>query len=145
MSGILVGIDGSSHSGRALEWAAREAAVRNVPLTVLAVRQDVIGYSGYAYGYLDERQLADQACLAAQEQTDKVLAQLDDASRPPSVTVRGATGWPGDVLVKAADHADMIVVGARGETGIGKLLLGPVALQVTRHARCPVVVVPAKT
>lgn len=69
MSGILVGVDGSSHSSQALERAAREAAARNVPLAVLAVHQDVVGYTGY-----------------------------------------------------------------------GRLLLGSVALQVTRHARCPVVV-----
>src|SRR5215469_16864276 len=37
MSGITVGIDGSDHSVRALEWAANEAAVRHAPLTVLTV------------------------------------------------------------------------------------------------------------
>ena len=37
MSGIVVGIDGSGHSERALEWAAREAGLRQVPLTVITV------------------------------------------------------------------------------------------------------------
>ncbi|HYB16002.1 MAG TPA: universal stress protein, partial [Streptosporangiaceae bacterium] len=44
MPGILVGIDGSGHSQRALEWAMKEAALRHVPLTVLAVRQAVTGW-----------------------------------------------------------------------------------------------------
>jgi nucleotide-binding universal stress UspA family protein len=35
--GIVVGIDGSDHSRKALEWAAREAGMSHVPLTVLAV------------------------------------------------------------------------------------------------------------
>ena len=41
MSGILVGVDGSGHSQRALEWAMHEAAVRHVPLTVLTVHEAV--------------------------------------------------------------------------------------------------------
>lgn len=143
MTGILVGVDGSSHSSQALEWAAREAAARNVPLTVLAVHQDVVGYTGYAFGYVDERELADQARQVAKEQADKVLAQLDEAARPPSVIVRGATGLTADVLLRAAADADLLVVGSRGAGGFSRLLLGSVALCVTRHARCPVVVVPA--
>jgi nucleotide-binding universal stress UspA family protein len=38
MPGIIVGIDGSHHSTRALEWALKEAAVQHVPLTVLTVQ-----------------------------------------------------------------------------------------------------------
>ncbi len=64
MSGILVGIDGSGHSGKALEWAAREAALRNVPLTVLSVCQNVVGYTGYAYGYVGDEELAAPALQA---------------------------------------------------------------------------------
>ena len=37
MPGITVGIDGSAHSTRALEWAIKEAAVRHAPVTVLTV------------------------------------------------------------------------------------------------------------
>ena len=43
MPGIIVGIDGSGHSQRALEWAMREAAIRNTPLTVLTVHEAVRG------------------------------------------------------------------------------------------------------
>jgi nucleotide-binding universal stress UspA family protein len=46
MPGIIVGIDGSDHSRRALEWAVREAAVRQAPLTVLTVQQAAVGYWG---------------------------------------------------------------------------------------------------
>src|ERR1700761_6031878 len=54
MSGILVGIDGSGHSARALEWAAREAAVRKAPLTVLTVQPVLAGYTGYAVAYVGD-------------------------------------------------------------------------------------------
>jgi nucleotide-binding universal stress UspA family protein len=51
MSGIVVGVDGSPHSERALVWALNEAAIRQVPLTVLAVHQAVVGYWGAAVAY----------------------------------------------------------------------------------------------
>ena len=44
MSGIIVGVDGSGHSQRALEWAMHEAAIRHVPLTVLTVHEAIRGY-----------------------------------------------------------------------------------------------------
>jgi nucleotide-binding universal stress UspA family protein len=46
MPGIIVGVDGSRHSRRALEWAVSEAAARHAPLTVLTVHQAVAGYWG---------------------------------------------------------------------------------------------------
>lgn len=143
MNGILVGIDGSGHSGKALEWAAREAALHDVPLTVLTVCRNVIGYTGYVYGYENDEELARQARRAAQEQTDKVLARLDEASRP-AAAVRAAVGLPADQLLHAAAGADMIVLGSRGAGGFRKLLLGSVARQVTLHAHLPVVIIPAE-
>lgn len=143
MSGILVGIDGSGHSTRALEWAAREAAARKAPLTVLTVYQLMAGYTGYAVGYAGDEQLAEQVRKEAQVQVDKVLAQLDAQSRPTSVTVRGVAGLPADELLSASAGADLIVVGSRGAGGFKRLLLGSVASQVTHHARVPVVIIPA--
>ena len=52
-------------------------------------------------------------------------------------------GLPADEILTAAQDADMIVVGSRGAGGFKKLLMGSVSSQVTHHARCPVVVIPA--
>ena len=46
MPGIVVGVDGSGHSQRALEWAMDEAAIRHVPLSVLTVHPAIVGYFG---------------------------------------------------------------------------------------------------
>jgi nucleotide-binding universal stress UspA family protein len=141
MSGILVGVDGSGHSDKALAWAAGEAAARKAPLTVLAVHPTMAGYTGHSAGYAGDLELAEGARLLAQEQVDKVLAGLDEESRPLSVTVRAVTGLPAEELLTASAGADMIVVGSRGSGGFGKLLLGSVASQVTHHAHVPVVIV----
>jgi nucleotide-binding universal stress UspA family protein len=143
MPGIIVGIDGSAHSRRALEWAMREAAIRRVPLTVLTVQQAATGFWGDTIVYPDDQVPAEQVLKAAQGETDEILERLGDKSRPPWVTVQAVNGIPAEALLDAAADADMIVVGSRGAGGFKKLLMGSVSLQITHHAHCPVVVIPA--
>ncbi len=143
MPGILVGIDGSAPSRRALEWAVREAAVQHAPLTVLTVYHATPGSWGVPVQYATDTDLADQALRAAQEEADDVLKQADDEARPLSVTVKSVTGLPAEELLSAAADADMVVVGSRGAGGFKRLLMGSVSTQVTHHAHCPVVVIPA--
>jgi nucleotide-binding universal stress UspA family protein len=144
MPGIIVGIDGSDHSRHALEWAIREAAVRHAPLTVLTVQQAVVGYWGGPVLYPGDEDLAEKAREMAQEETDSTLEKIGRESRPSSVTVRAATGLPAEALLAAAADADLLVVGSRGAGGFKRLLMGSVSTQVTHHARCPVVVIPAE-
>ena len=140
MSGILVGVDGSDHSKRALEWAAREAAFRHTSLTVLAVHQAVHGWTGTLYFHDDEAQVQKLA-EAAKAETDNVLAGLGD-SRPESVTVRAVHGYPAEELIKAGADADMIVLGTSGVGGWSQQLIGSVATKVVHHATSPVLIVP---
>jgi nucleotide-binding universal stress UspA family protein len=142
MSGIIVGIDGSGHARHALKWAVNEAGIRHVPLTVLTVNQAVTGW-GVPLKYPGDKELAEKAREAAREETESVLEKVEAESRPPSVTVVATTGLPGEALLKAAADADMIVVGSRGAGGFKRLLMGSVSTQVTYHAPCPVVVIPA--
>ncbi len=143
MPGIIVGIDGSAHSRKALEWAIREAAVRRAALTVLTVHQAVAGFWTSPVAYPGDEGMTSHALEVAQKETDDVLDQVGDEFRPPSVTVRAVNGLPAEELIKAAADADMLVVGSRGTGGFARLLLGSVSIQVTHHAHCPVVVIPA--
>lgn len=143
MPGIIVGIDGSAHSRKALEWAISEAAVRHAPLTVLTVHQAVAGFYTSPIAYPGDEDLTNQAREMAQKETDDVLGKVGEGSRPPSVTVRAVSGLPAEELLRASADADMIVVGSRGAGGFASLLLGSVSGQVTHHAHCPVVVIPA--
>jgi nucleotide-binding universal stress UspA family protein len=143
MPGIIVGIDGSGHSRGALEWAMNEAAMRRAPLTVLTVQQAVTGFWGGPVVYPGDADLAEHARKRAQEETDEVLDKLPVQARPLSVTVLCAIGAPAEEILEAAKDAEMIVVGSRGAGGFKKLLMGSVSTQVSYHANCPVVVVPA--
>ena len=141
MPGILVGLDGSNYSERALEWAAKEAAIRHAPLRVLAVHTVPSGWSGRGVPDPVDNELVVQTKAAAQELTDKVLAGIGSA-RPSGVTVEAVSGIPADVLLQASEDADMIVLGARGGGGFARLRLGSVSDQVAHHAHCPVVIIP---
>jgi len=145
MSGIIAGTDGSAHSQHAVDWAAREAALRRVPLTVLTVYQAPVGHWGGEPGFPDKDTLRDQACALAQEQVDKALSQLADIS-PPSAEIRAVFGIPADELIRAADEAgaDMIVVASRGTGGFARLRLGSVSTRLTHHGHHPVVVIPVE-
>ena len=141
MPGVLVGVDGSGHSQRALEWAAKEAAIRHTSLTVLAVHQAVHGWSGTLYFPDDDAQIQ-KIAEAAKAETDKVIAGLGD-SRPESVTVRAVHGYPAEELINAGADADMIVLGSRGAGGWSAQLIGSVASKVSHHATVPVLIIPS--
>jgi nucleotide-binding universal stress UspA family protein len=144
MPGIIVGIDGSDHSERALEWAMKEAGLRHQPLTVLAVHQVVRSYYGNPQSYAGDPELVEPARAGAQEAADKVLAAMS-GPRPESVTVQAVSGLPAEALINVAAkiNADLIVLGSRGAGGFARLALGSVSSQVAHHAPCPVVIVPS--
>jgi nucleotide-binding universal stress UspA family protein len=145
MPGIIVGIDGSGHSRRALEWAVSEAGIRDVPLIVLTVQQAITGYWGSPVVYPGDADLLEHARKMAQEEIDNALDKLGAQARQQSVSVLAVPGAPGEEILKQAKDADMIVVGSRGAGGFRKLLMGSVSTHVTYHARCPVVVIPAES
>ena len=141
MPGIIVGVDGSGHSQRALEWAVNEAAARHMPLNILTVHPAIVGYFGSAVTSQGDLELTEQTQAAVKAEADKVLAALA-GPHPESVTVKAVHGFPVEELINASKEADMVVLGSRGAGGFTRLLMGSTAGQVVQHAHCPVVIVP---
>jgi nucleotide-binding universal stress UspA family protein len=141
MSGIVVGTDGSPNSRRALEWAVREAGLRETPLTVVTVIQDDSGFWGAPVRCETCGEHVARARKEAEEATDKVIEERG-GRRPASISVRALSGIPAEVLIAESEAADMVVVGSRGTGGFARLLLGSVGNQVVHHAHCTVVVIP---
>lgn len=141
MSGIVVGIDASTHSMAALNWAMREAAVKNVPLTVITV--EIVAASGWGGSqvYGADFELRDKAQKAAEEAVAATAKSLG-GDAPASVTVRALLGQPAEQLLEAAKGADQLVLARRGTGGFNRLMLGSVTSQVVHHADCPVTIVP---
>lgn len=148
MSGVTVGVDGSANAKGALEWAMREAAMRNAPLTVLTVNEVAASFwSGRPVTTAADERLLESAREAAEELADKTASELGE-SQPASVTVRAVNGIAAAELVSASKEADLLVVGARGGAQAGGLAghspIGSISNKVLHHAKCPVVVVPAR-
>jgi nucleotide-binding universal stress UspA family protein len=141
MSGIVVGIDASSHSKAALNWALREAAIRKAPLTVVTVEVVVASGWGGSQVYGADYELRDKAQKAAEEAVADSVKSLG-AAAPESVTVKALLGQPAEQLIEAAKGADLLVLGRRGTGGFNRLILGSVTSQVAHHAECPVTIVP---
>jgi nucleotide-binding universal stress UspA family protein len=142
MPGIVVGVDGSAQSRKALEWALAEAAQRKAPLTAVGVgpvASSIFGLSAQHYP-------ADEVTQKhVQDTTEKFVAEVTGGTTPDvTVTVKAVTGLPAEELIRASADADLLVVGARGLGGFGRLMMGSVSSQVAHHATCPVVVIPAE-
>jgi nucleotide-binding universal stress UspA family protein len=127
---VVVGIDGSEGSNRALEWAATEAARNGAVLEVHAV---------YGSGYV---------FITPHEVEQAMQRLLDDAVKhiagiAPGVAFKGVIheGSPAQFLIEASKGANLLVVGSRGRGGFSGLLLGSVSQQCSLHAHCPIVIV----
>jgi nucleotide-binding universal stress UspA family protein len=131
---IVVGVDGSTGSRRALGWASEEARLRDARLRVVFawtyLDQPEGGFDA-AYGEADVRTRLDQ--ILNEAGNDRIVEELE------RVVV---CDLPARALLDAARGADLLVVGSRGVGGFRGLLLGSVGQQVVQHAQCPVVVVP---
>jgi nucleotide-binding universal stress UspA family protein len=143
MSGIIVGVDGSGHPQRALEFAMKEAAIRHLPLTVLTVHEAIRGYYSGVAVYPDDPARTEEARTAARAETDKVLAGPDGPA-PGVGHGQGGPRLPVQELINAGQDADMLVPGSRGAGGFTRLMMGSTAGQVVRHAHSPVLIVPSE-
>jgi len=140
MSGIVVGIDGSEGSIRALRFAIDEARARNTQVKAVSVWSlPVIAYdAGWAVGGLDPVEYEQ----AARGGLESALQEANAGASGIEVEQVVVQGQAADVLCEQARGADLLVVGSRGLGGFRGLLLGSVGQQCAQHAPCPVAVVP---
>lgn len=119
-NGVLVGADASDRSRPVLEFAYRQASLRDLPLTVV--------HSG-------------GGDLAGVELAEAVAGF---AEKFPEVrtSTRLVHGSPGDVIAQESRRMDLVVVGAHHRTTASTILHGSVTDAVVEHAECPVAVVP---
>lgn len=139
MARIVVGIDGSEHAQRALEWAAHEARLRSASLEVVYAWQ-VPTYVGYGVLPAPEFDLSELR-NAALARVDEAVAGLNGEATGVTIERRVIEGVAPEVLVAEARDADLLVIGSRGRGGFTGLLLGSVGQQCAQHSSCPTVIV----
>jgi nucleotide-binding universal stress UspA family protein len=132
MSGVVVGYVAQPEGRAALQKAAEEAKRRNVPLLVVSSGQTTKSVVQRSLGF--EQQLGG---VHAELQNRAIAGQVRQL--PPEAD------FAEELLTTANDaHADLIVIGLRRRSPIGKLLLGRNAQRVLLDARCPVLTVKAE-
>jgi nucleotide-binding universal stress UspA family protein len=135
---VVVGVDGSEQSLRAVTLAARLAAERGRGLRV--VYAFVWPLLRVPLGPVPEAPAEGGLAHQAQRIVAEALAVAVSAQPGLHATGDVVVGTPANVLLGQADNATLVVVGDRGLGGFTSLLVGSVAIQVAAHASCPVVV-----
>jgi nucleotide-binding universal stress UspA family protein len=142
MDGVYVGVDDSKDAARALAWALQYAARGKLPLTVVTVVDPRTLMALWTDRPDEETKQARMA--AARQGVEELIADVGKQSglgADVAVTIQILFGHPVKELVDAAADAELLVVGSRGESGFGRLLLGSVSSGVVHHAHCTVTVV----
>ena len=141
---IVVGIDGSPVSKVAVDWAARTAALREVPLKLVHVLNPPVVMAfpevPIPAGYLEWQSEEGRTLLAAAVTTAEESALLIGKG-PIAVTTEMVAGPSVPTLVDESTRAQMVVVGCRGRNALARGLLGSVSIGLVHHAKCPVAII----
>jgi nucleotide-binding universal stress UspA family protein len=144
---IVVGVDGSDGSRRALVWAAEEARLRkSVVVAIHVYTIPPLLMSPDTLAGIPAAPITDPGLIERlEESAEKLLAQEIEQVDSDDLTIEGrvVSGPTADALISAAEEADLVVVGTRGLGGFKELLLGSVSHQVAHYSHCPVVIVPS--
>ena len=133
---IVVGVDGSDSSLRALDWAARQAELTRVALEVIMTWEFPVTYGWSPQFPTDWDPRADIA-----KSLDEIIGWLRQAHPAVDIHPRVLEGHPAPVLIEASRGAELLVVGSRGHGEFAGMLLGSVGEHCVTHAHCPVAVV----
>jgi nucleotide-binding universal stress UspA family protein len=136
---IVVGVDGSPGSRKALNWAAAEAADHGADLVVVNVWEHTLLPPAGSVS-VSEHYVPDPSQSTAEDLLRIIKEELG-AKPPVPVRPHVKQGRPAKVLIEDSANADLLVVGNRGHGGFAGLVLGSVSQHVAAYAKCPVTVV----
>ncbi len=139
-NGIIVGVDGSAPSKVAVDWAAREASLRELPLTIIYISPSpiVTGDIPMPVNLTERLEKHGQSVLREARST---AGDAVEGSRPIPIDTEMVRAAILPTLIDRSKDADMIVVGCRGLGAVGRRLLGSVSSGLVHHAHCPVAVI----
>ncbi|MFB6892361.1 universal stress protein [Kitasatospora sp. NPDC056327] len=134
---IVVGIDGSAPSKAALRWAVGQALLTGATVHAVAAWEYPSLYGWYAPIADDGFERAARRTLTVE--VDEVVGR----ERPVPIEESLLPGHAAEVLLEAAEGADLLVLGHRGRGTFARALLGSVSARCAVHGSCPVVIVRA--
>lgn len=161
MARIVVGVDGSPHSRRALRRAMEEAELRNGTVDAVYVYEpthrpfwdELVGLPRGAEAIMgtispdepayDPPSRAEQAQLNAERRLEKFVTEaVEDVTGPTPRLHAMPAEHAAAALIGESRTADMLVIGTRGLGGFTGMLLGSVAHQCVQRSHCPTLILP---
>ncbi|WP_328940856.1 universal stress protein [Streptomyces sp. NBC_00250] len=133
---VVVGVDGSEHSLRALEWAVSAAEHLGAPLVVAHVRSDALQLGAARIASLGPSPEIPDSVVTA------VRTVVEERGHRIPTRYESLDGSVTDALPAAARGARLLVTGSRGRGGFASLLLGSTSRTLAATSPCPLVVVP---
>ncbi len=136
---LLIPVDGSPHSQNAVRFALMQAQKFSAEIHLLNVQAGL--QSGHAKMFVSEKQVHDYQREQGELALQPARALLDEAKIIYQHHI--GVGAPADTIIAFAQekHCDQIIMGARGENALTKLILGSVATQVIERSTVPVTLV----
>jgi nucleotide-binding universal stress UspA family protein len=139
MASVVVGVDGSETSLKALRYAVEEGKRRGWGVRAVhawAMPPDLATLGGFVLD-VDRGKLEQ----AHRKVLDDAVEGVGDTGGVEIERVM-VEGQAAERLLEAAGAEDVLVVGSRGLGGFANLMLGSISQECARHARCPLVIVP---
>ncbi|OBH51031.1 universal stress protein [Mycobacterium sp. E2479] len=142
LGAILVCVDGSAAALGAVRWAARDAALRNVPLTLVHVSDPPLPEWFEVTALAAGRQRQEQRTHDFIESAIKIAEESTDGCGPVQIDSKVFDSATVPTLVGLSAEVEMVVVGYRGRGGaLARDCLGSVSSALVYHAHCPVAVI----
>lgn len=138
---IVVGVDGSEPSKRALAWGRFMARTTGAVIEAISVWHVPVAPVIVGTGLPADPELQAATGRVLHDTVTGVLGETPDVP----VRERVGHGTPARILVDASANAQLLVVGSRGHGGFTGLLLGSVSSACAEHAHCPVLVIHGDT
>ena len=139
---IIIGVDGSEYSRRALEWCARYGPALNAEVVAVhAVEIPIYASPGASYVPLPALSEQDHERLR-DVVTNDWCKPLADAHVPYKVELLDGAATAVIMSIAESEDADLVVTGRRGRSGFTELLLGSTSHQLSHHLGRPVLIVP---
>jgi nucleotide-binding universal stress UspA family protein len=140
-SGVLVGVDGSPAAKYAVDWAARDAAMRNIRLTLVhAVRPVGVTLPPLSAPTAFSRWQVEHAQKILDDAVD-IARRSTPGGGPAQIESELLFSPAIPTLVDLSKEAQLVVVGSRGRGPLARSVLGSVSSSLIRHAHCPVAVI----
>lgn len=140
--GIVVGVDGSTASTAAVQWAARWAAMRNTGLTIVHASPPVApGSSLIVWTGPTPSEVVRAQEEQAQRLIDDAAKTANDTAGSLHIHTRAIAAAPVPALLELSNDAQILVVGRRGRSSLSGVLLGSVSTAMIHRASCPVAVI----